>query len=59
LSIRNHNGNAQWVDVRRGPTSGNLVEVFGNLKPGDEILQRATDEIRDGSKLQIGEARQR
>lgn len=49
--IRNNNGHAEWVDVRRGPTAGNLVEVVGNLKPGDEIVERATDEIRDGSGL--------
>ena len=50
--IRNNNGRAQWVDVRRGPTAGNLVEVYGDLKPGDEIVQRGTDEIRDGAPLQ-------
>ena len=49
--IRNHDGHAQWVDVRRGPTVGNLVEVYGDLKPGDEIVQRGTDEIRDGTPL--------
>jgi membrane fusion protein, multidrug efflux system len=48
--IRNNNGRAQWVDVRRGPTVGNLVEVSG-LRPGDEIVERGTDEIRDGSEL--------
>jgi membrane fusion protein, multidrug efflux system len=49
--IRNNNGDAQWVDVRQGPTVGNLVEVIGHLKPGDEIVERGTDEIRDGSEL--------
>ena len=49
--IRNHAGHAQWVDVHRGPTVGNLVEVYGDLKPGDEIVQRGTDEIRDGTPL--------
>jgi RND family efflux transporter MFP subunit len=49
--IRNNNSVAQWVDVRRGPTVGNLVEVTGDLKPGDEIVERGTDEIRDGSEL--------
>jgi membrane fusion protein, multidrug efflux system len=49
--IRNNMGRAQWIDVRRGATFGNLVEVFGNLKPGDEIVQPATDEIRDGMQL--------
>lgn len=49
--IRNSNGHAEWVDVRRGPTVGNLVEVNGDLKPGDEIVEHGTDEIRDGSGL--------
>ena len=49
--IRDRNGRAQWVDVRKGPGAGNLVEVEGDLKPGDEIVERATDEIRDGASL--------
>jgi membrane fusion protein, multidrug efflux system len=49
--IRNNNGRAEWVDVRRGPTVGTLLEVNGSLKPGDEIVERGTDEIRDGSQL--------
>ncbi|HSU32815.1 MAG TPA: efflux RND transporter periplasmic adaptor subunit [Bryobacteraceae bacterium] len=49
--IRNNHGHAEWVDVRRGPTAGNLVEVSGDLRPGDEIVERGTDEIRDGSEL--------
>jgi len=54
--IRDNQGRAQWVDVRRGATVGNLVEVFGDLKPGDEIVERATDEIRDGAGLQAAYA---
>jgi membrane fusion protein, multidrug efflux system len=49
--IRNDDGRAEWVDVRRGPNVGDLVEVYGDLEPGDEIVQRGTDEIRDGSPL--------
>ncbi|HEY1215878.1 MAG TPA: efflux RND transporter periplasmic adaptor subunit, partial [Bryobacteraceae bacterium] len=49
--IRNNNGRAEWVDVRRGPAAGTLLEVNGSLKPGDEIVERGTDEIRDGSEL--------
>lgn len=51
--IRNQNGRAQWVDVRRGPTVGPLVEVSGDLQPGDEIVARGTDEIREGSPLTV------
>jgi membrane fusion protein (multidrug efflux system) len=49
--IRNDHGKARWIDVRRGYIVGNLVEVYGNLKPGDQIVEHATDEIRDGSRL--------
>jgi RND family efflux transporter MFP subunit len=49
--IRVSNGVAEWVDVRRGAPEGDLVEVFGNLKPGDRILDRPTDEVRNGSKI--------
>jgi membrane fusion protein (multidrug efflux system) len=49
--VRNHNGSAEWVDVRKGTVEGDLVEVAGNLKPGDMVVRRATDEIREGTAL--------
>lgn len=33
--IRNQNGRAEWVDVREGEAGGTLVEVTGNLQPGN------------------------
>ena len=51
--IRDASGRAEWVDVRKGVSEGDLVEVFGNLKPGDKVLRRATDEIRDGAPIQM------
>ncbi len=50
--IRVANGSAEWVDVRRGMTEGNLVEVFGELEAGDRIVLRATDEIRPGTTVE-------
>jgi hypothetical protein len=50
--IRVNNGRAEWVDVQRGRTSGDRVVVYGNLQPGDRIVQQANDEIRDGTPLQ-------
>jgi RND family efflux transporter MFP subunit len=50
--VRDQNGRAQWVDVRKGAEDGDLVEVIGNLQPGDRVIRRATDEIRDGATLQ-------
>ena len=45
--IRNQNGRAEWVDVKKGVTEGDLVEVMGNLKAGDMVVRRATDEMRE------------
>ena len=49
--IRNQNGRAEWVDVEKGAADGDLIQVRGNLQPGDKIIRRATDELRDGSSL--------
>jgi membrane fusion protein (multidrug efflux system) len=49
--IRNKGGRAEWVDVKKGSVDGDLVEVLGNLKAGDKVVRRATDEIRDGESL--------
>jgi membrane fusion protein (multidrug efflux system) len=48
-------GKAEWVDVKAGASittaTGTLVEVFGDLKIGDQIVLRATDAIRPGTAL--------
>jgi len=49
--IRDNHGRAQWVNVYKGATIGSLVEVQGDLKPGDEVVDPASDEIRDRSEL--------
>lgn len=49
--IRVTGGRAEWVDVRRGGRFDDKVEIYGNLKDGDTIVLRATDEIRDGSQV--------
>ena len=49
--IRNRDGRAEWVNVKKGPAEGSLVEVMGALHVGDKIVVRATDEIRDGVPL--------
>lgn len=52
--IRLREGRAEWVNVTRGATVNGLVEVFGNLRVGDEIVERGSDEIREGAVLRIG-----
>jgi RND family efflux transporter MFP subunit len=49
--IRAHDGRAEWVDVKKGAADGDFVEVLGPLRPGDQVLRRASDEVRDGSPL--------
>lgn len=49
--IRVANGKAEWVSVKKGPAAGDQVEVTGALKPGDVVVKRGTDEIRNGSVL--------
>ena len=49
--IRVRGGKTEWVDVKTGLTSGPLVEVFGDLKPGDEVAGRGTDELRPGTEV--------
>jgi hypothetical protein len=41
---RRRAGKAEWVDVKTGATSGNLFEVFGELREGDRVALRGTDE---------------
>jgi hypothetical protein len=36
----------EWVDVKTAATSGNLIEVFGDLREGDQAALRGTDELR-------------
>ena len=50
--IRDRDGRAEWVDVRKGAPDGDLVEVLGALRAGERVLRRATDEIRDGAQIQ-------
>jgi hypothetical protein len=49
--IRDSNGHAEWVDVKKGISDGDLIQVMGSLKLGDRVVKRATDEIRQGVPL--------
>jgi hypothetical protein len=49
--IRVTAGKAEWVNVTKGASAGDQVEVAGSLKAGDVVIKRATDEIRNGSAV--------
>jgi membrane fusion protein, multidrug efflux system len=55
--VRIRKGKTEWVDVKTGLTSGPLVEVFGDLRAGDEIASRGTDELRPGTEVRPRETK--
>ena len=44
-------GKAEWVTVRKGPATGDQVEVAGALAVGDIVARRSTDEMRPGTAI--------
>ncbi len=42
---------ATWVAVSKGREANGIMEVYGALAEGDEIIKSATDEIRNGSMV--------
>jgi membrane fusion protein, multidrug efflux system len=53
--VRILNGKSEWVDVKTGLAAGPLTEVFGDLRPGDLVAARGTDELRPGTEVQTRE----
>ena len=55
--LRVRDGEVEWVDVKRGASmshnGADLVEVFGDLAPGDPIAVRGADELRAGTKVNV------
>jgi hypothetical protein len=56
--IRVRDGKAEWVNVQSGQTVNGEVEVFGDLRPGDQVVRTASDSIRNGQALTVHSARQ-
>lgn len=50
--VKVNNGTAEWIDVRQGISMNDGVEVFGDLREGDTILMRGSEEIKAGSQVQ-------
>jgi membrane fusion protein (multidrug efflux system) len=45
------NNKAEWVNVKKGITSGDNAEIFGDIKPGDQLVKVASEEVRDGATV--------
>jgi RND family efflux transporter MFP subunit len=49
--IRVRENRTEWVDVRTGVRADSLIEVFGDLKEGDEVVVRGTDQLQPGTQV--------
>lgn len=49
--VRLKDQKAEWVEVRKGREAEGKVEIFGTLNSGDTLVEKANDEIRNGSAL--------
>ena len=49
--VRVRDGKTEWVDVKTGVAAGRLSEVFGDLREGDQVAVRGTDELRPGGAV--------
>ncbi|HVI48546.1 MAG TPA: efflux RND transporter periplasmic adaptor subunit [Chitinophaga sp.] len=46
IAVRDHK--TKWIDVQEGNHHNDSTEIFGALRPGDNVVLDATDEIKDG-----------
>ena len=51
--IRVAGGRAELVDVQLGDENAGQVQVFGQLRAGDEVLQSGNEEITAGQPVQV------
>lgn len=49
--IRIRNNKTEWLDVKTGSRVDNSIEVFGDLKEGDQVANRGTDQLRPGTEV--------
>jgi membrane fusion protein, multidrug efflux system len=44
--IRVREGKTEWIDVRSAISMKENIEIFGDLQEGDQLISKATDEIK-------------
>jgi membrane fusion protein, multidrug efflux system len=49
--IKSLNGRAEWVAVRTGRESNGMMEIYGDLHEGDQLVLLASDDTRNGMPL--------
>ncbi len=51
--VKVNNGKAEWVTIDKGREANGKVEIYGELNIGDEVIEKATEEIRNGSLIVV------
>lgn len=51
--IKREQQSARRVPVQVGITKDSIAEVFGNLQPGDTILLKGSEEVKEGIKIDL------
>ncbi|HXL55507.1 MAG TPA: hypothetical protein VN958_04570, partial [Chitinophagaceae bacterium] len=49
--IKVSNDTLQWIDVRPGFNMGEKQETFGDIKAGDTLVLKGTEELKGGTKI--------
>lgn len=49
--VRVRNGRTEQVNVKTGAAMGDLTEIFGDLKAGDEVAVHPADDLRPGAAV--------
>lgn len=49
--IKNENGKAKFISVKKGRILNDTVEVFGELSEGDKIIKKGSEEIVEGTTI--------
>ena len=56
--IRVVDNKAEWVNIKKGISSGDMIEIYGPVKVGDKIVKKGTEEVRDGSPVKQDSGKQ-
>ncbi|MFH6935980.1 efflux RND transporter periplasmic adaptor subunit [Flavobacterium sp. FlaQc-30] len=49
--IKVSNGKTQWTDVRPGFNMGEKIEIFGDVKQGDTLVLKGTEELKTDMEI--------
>lgn len=49
--VRVENNIAEWISIRKGNPADSLIEVFGPVHEGDQVVLNANEELRNGQAV--------